>query len=77
MEPEKVVSNKSQKFRQLGEARLEKAVHAIELIIPLADRNRYDYSDAQVKYILKTLKDSVKDVENAFQGKIEKKISLP
>lgn len=77
MEAEKNETMKAQKFRQLGEARLEKAVHAIELIKPLADRNRYEYSDAQVKYILKTLKDSVKDVESAFQGKIEKKISLP
>ena len=70
-------SAKAQKFRQLGEARLEKAVHAIKLITPLADRNRYEYSDAQVKYIIKTLRESVKVVENAFQGKVEKEISLP
>ena len=70
-------SPKAQKFRKLGEARLEKAVHNIELLIPLADKSRYDYTDAQVKYILKTLKDSVRNVENAFQGKVEKEISLP
>ena len=69
--------SKAQKFRELGEARLERAVHAIKLITPLADRARYEYNDAQVKYILKTLRDSIKNVENAFQGKVEKEISLP
>ncbi len=69
--------SKEQKFRSLAEARLERAVHAIQLIAPLADKNRYTYTDEQVKYIIKNLKESVKTVENAFQGKVEKKISLP
>ena len=76
-EETKVESPKAQKFRKLGEARLEKAVHTIKLITPLADKSRYEYTDAQVKYILKTLKESVRSVENAFQGKVEKEISLP
>jgi hypothetical protein len=73
----RVESLKAQKFRKLGEARLERAVHTIQLITPLADKGRYEYTDAQVKYILKTLKESVRTVENAFQGKVEKEISLP
>ena len=76
-EETKVESPKAQKFRKLGEARLEKALHTIKLITPLADKSRYEYTDAQVKYILKTLKESVRSVENAFQGKVEKEISLP
>jgi len=76
-EETKTESLKAQKFRKLGEARLERAVHTIKLITPLADKNRYEYTDAQVKYILKTLKESVRSVENAFQGKVEKEISLP
>lgn len=70
-------NTKSDKFRSLAEARLERAVHAIRLLSPLADRNRYEYTDEQAKYIIKTLKDSVKNVENAFQGKVKKEISLP
>ncbi|MDQ1271454.1 MAG: hypothetical protein QG657_1619 [Acidobacteriota bacterium] len=76
-EEKKTDNNKEQKFRALAEARLEKAVHTIELIAPLSDKNRYTYTDEQVKYILRTLRESVKTVENAFQGKVEKKISLP
>jgi len=76
-EEKKSDNSKEQKFRALAEARLEKAVHSIELIAPLADKNRYTYNDEQVRYIIKTLKESVRDVENAFQGKVEKKISLP
>jgi len=77
VEETKVESPKAQKFRKLGEARLERAVHTIKLITPLADKSRYEYTDAQVKYILRTLKESVRTVENAFQGKVEKEISLP
>jgi hypothetical protein len=76
-EETKVESPKAQKFRKLGEARLERAIHTIKLITPLADKSRYEYTDAQVKYILRTLKESVRTVENAFQGKVEKEISLP
>jgi FKBP-type peptidyl-prolyl cis-trans isomerase (trigger factor) len=76
-EEKKANNTKEQKFRTLAEARLEKAVHCIQLIAPLADKNRYTYTDEQVKYIVKTLKESVRTVENAFQGKVEKKISLP
>jgi hypothetical protein len=76
-EENKGESQKAQKFRKLGEARLEKAVHSIKLIAPLADKSRYEYTDAQVKYILRTLKESVRNVESAFQGKVEKEISLP
>ena len=70
-------NKKAQKFKDLAESRLEKAVHAIKLIAPLADKNRYEYSESQVKYLTKTLKDSVRIVEGAFQGKVEKEISLP
>lgn len=76
-EEKKANNTKEQKFRTLAEARLEKAVHSIELIAPLSDKNRYTYTDEQVKYILRTLKESVRTVENSFQGKVEKKISLP
>jgi uncharacterized protein YPO0396 len=68
---------KNAKFKALAEARLERAVRAIKILAPLADRKRYEYTDEQAKYIIKTLKESVRNVENAFQGKIEKEISLP
>jgi len=69
--------NSGEKFKKIAEARLERAVHTIRLITPLADKNRYEYTDEQVKYIVRTLRESVKSVENAFQGKVEKEISLP
>lgn len=69
--------NKAEKFKELAEKRLTKAVHNVELLIPLSDKNRYEFTEDQVKYIVKTLKESVKTVENAFQGKVEKKINLP
>lgn len=74
---EKKPTNKKEKFKSIAEPRLERAAHNILLLIPLSDKNRYEYSDEQVKYILKTLKDSVRQVENAFDGKSEKTIRMP
>jgi len=73
------MTDKKEKFINLAEKRLGKAVHAIELLISLSDKNRYEYSEKQVNYIIKTLKNSVNDVDKSFRGDNvkEKKITIP
>lgn len=70
---------KKEKFIKIAEKRLEKAVHAIDVLKPLADRSRYEYTDTQVKYIVKALKDAVREVENTFKSGEgnKKRISIP
>lgn len=73
------MSNSNEKFVLLAERRLEKAIHAIEILKPLADRNRYDYSEKQANYIVKALRGSLNDLDSSFKGGKSngKKISLP
>ena len=71
--------DKKEKFIQLAEKRLEKAIHSIEVLKPLADKKRYEYSEKQANYIMKQLKNAVSEVENSFKGynEDEKKIAIP
>jgi hypothetical protein len=72
-------TNSKEKFLLLAEKRLEKAVHSIEILKPLADKNRYDYSEKQANYIIKKLRSSVNDLDASFKGgkSNANKIALP
>ncbi len=73
------MESKSERFIRLGDKRLEKAVKSIELLVALSDKNRYEYTEKQARYITKTLKDSVNLVERSLKGQNvnNKKISIP
>ncbi len=70
---------KSEKFVFLAEKRLEKAIHAIEILKPLSDKSRYEYSEKQANYIVKKLKTAVNELDLSFKGEKtnQKKVSLP
>lgn len=57
---------KHAKFRELAEKRTNKALEAIRLIGNLSNRNTYVYEDAEVRKIVKALKDAVSEVETRF-----------
>jgi hypothetical protein len=57
---------KHAKFRELAEKRTNKALEAIRLIGNLSNRQTYDYSDAEVRKIVKALRDAVSEVEIRF-----------
>jgi len=68
------ISDKRRKFAELGTNRVNKAIHDIRLIGNLSNKANYDYSDADVRQILKALRDAVNEAENRFkksQGKSE------
>ena len=58
---------KRQKFVSLAEKRVENAIKSIGLIGNLANTSNYEYSDADVKKIIKALNDEVKEVESKFK----------
>ncbi|MHB1493336.1 MAG: hypothetical protein ACYCSG_00630 [Thermoplasmataceae archaeon] len=70
---------KSEKFVSLAEKRLEKAIHAIEILKPLSDKSRYKYSEKQANYIVRKLKKAVNELDLSFKGEKtnQKKVSLP
>jgi hypothetical protein len=72
-------STKREKFRYLAEKRTNRALEAIARISNLSNRQIYEFEEAEVRKIIKALKDAVTEVENRFaspKGKAEAKFKL-
>ena len=66
------ISEKRRKFAELGTNRVNKAINDIRLIGNLSNKTNYDYNDADVRQILKALREAINEAENRFkksQGK--------
>jgi hypothetical protein len=61
-------SGKRGKFRELAEARTNKAIEAILRIGNLSNRQIYDFEDAEVRKVIRALKDAVASVEARFES---------
>lgn len=59
---------KHSKFRELAESRTNKAIEAIGRIGNLSNRQIYEYEEAEVRKIIRALKDAVAGVEARFQS---------
>lgn len=62
------MEDKHERFRTLAESRTNKAIEAISRIGNLSNRQIYDYDDAEVKKIVRALRDAVSMVESRFQS---------
>lgn len=58
--------DKRQKFIRLAEGRTQSALDAIRKLGNLSNRRAYDYSDADIKKIVKALRDATSDIERKF-----------
>ena len=70
---------KREKFRKLAEGRTNNALVAISRIGNLSNRQLYVFEDAEVKKIIKALREAVSEVENRFaspKGKSESRFKL-
>ena len=61
-------SEKRKKFVRLAENRTQLALDAIRKIGNLSNGRAYEYSDADVKAIMKALKEAISDVERKFNS---------
>ena len=71
--------SKHDKFRDLAESRTNKALDAIGRISNLSNRSLYEWDEAEVRKVLKALRDSVSEVEARFaspKGKVSAKFKL-
>ncbi|MEM6898796.1 MAG: hypothetical protein AAF583_03350 [Pseudomonadota bacterium] len=59
-------SEKREKFVRLAEGRTQSALDAIRKLGNLSNRRAYEYSDNDVKKILKALRDATSDIERKF-----------
>ena len=72
-------SSKREKFRELAQGRTNKALEAIGRISNLSNRSLYEWDEAEVRKVLKALKDAVSEVEARFaspKGKANAKFKL-
>jgi hypothetical protein len=60
-------TNKRERFRTLAEARTNKAIEAILRIGNLSNRQIYEFEDAEVRKVVRALKDAVASVEARFE----------
>ena len=73
------LAEKRQKFRSLAESRTNRALDAIRRIGNLSNTQLYQWEEAELRKIIKALKDSVSEVEERFaspKGKKPGKFSL-
>jgi hypothetical protein len=61
-----VEERKHAKFRELAEKRTNKALEAVRLIGNLSNRQTYVFEDAEVRKIVRALRDAVSDIEARF-----------
>ncbi|ABS62662.1 MULTISPECIES: hypothetical protein [Alphaproteobacteria] len=61
---------KREKFVRLAESRTQLALEAIRKLGNLSNRRAYEYSDADVKKIIKALRDAVSETERKFEPSV-------
>ena len=70
---------KREKFRSLAESRTNKAIEAISRIGNLSNRSSYEWDEAEIKKIIKAIRDVTSEVEGKFsspRGKNSKRFKL-
>jgi hypothetical protein len=70
------MSKKNEKFRDLATKRVNRVVHDLELVGNLSNRSAYEYSDQEVRLILRAIDDSVTELKRRFRAPGDKK-SMP
>jgi hypothetical protein len=60
--------DKHERFRELAEARTNKAIEAILRIGNLSNRQIYEFEDAEVSKIIRALKSAITSVEGRFDS---------
>lgn len=62
------MSEKREKFVKLAEGRTRSALNSIRKIGNLSNKRAYDYSDDDVKKIVRALRDAIADLEKKFSS---------
>ena len=61
-------SEKREKFRELAESRTNRAIDSILKIGNLSNRQIYEWEEAEVKKIIRALREAVNSVEGRFES---------
>ena len=63
-----MAETKSQKFVRLANARVTRALNDIRLIGNLSNRSHYEYSEADIKKIVRALDEEIKVMKARFES---------
>lgn len=74
--PEKTPKSKHDKFRKLAESRTNNALTSIARIGNLSNKHLYEFEEAEVRKIIRALREAVTQVENRFASPKGKPESL-
>lgn len=67
-----IMESKEDKFKRLANARVNNAIKQLDLIGNLSNSSSYDYTDDEVRKIMSTLNQKVKEVSFKFQESLKK-----
>jgi hypothetical protein len=67
------MSAKSEKFRDLATKRVNRVVHDLELVGNLSNRSAYEYSDHEVRQIMRAIDEAVAETKRRFRAPGDKK----
>ncbi len=67
-----IMETKEDKFKRLANARVNNAIKQLELIGNLSNSSSYDYTDDEVRKIMGTLNQKVKEISFKFQESLKK-----
>ena len=70
------MKEKREKFVELAEKRMTRALKDMRLVGNLSNRNNYSYTDSDVQKIVSTLEQEVKNLKSKFSSDDEKKQTL-
>jgi hypothetical protein len=66
------METKEDKFKRLANARVNNTIKQLELIGNLSNSSSYDYTDDEVRKIMGTLNQKVKEISFKFQESLKK-----
>jgi len=67
-----IMETKEDKFKRLANARVNNAIKQLELIGNLSNSSSYDYTADEVRKIMGTLNQKVKEISFKFQESLKK-----
>ena len=67
-----IMESKEEKFKRLANARVNNAIKQLDLIGNLSNSSSYNYSDDEVRRIMSTLNQKVKEISFKFQESLKK-----
>lgn len=71
-----MMNEKTRKFRELAEKRVNNAIKQIQLIGNLSNKYNYEYTEEEVKKIINALKAEIRNLEIKFELSSNKRFKL-